>query len=338
MSTTSGVFSETQLLDIRIKAEQLGLDSRIGLQYKANVNTILALQAAQTARIIPLERKDKDHEVEIEWINACGIEVGDNVSCVVGGEELSTNTEKHALDIEKVVNFTVDDSAFINNDFGREEAIAKGFMRADKVLSEYLAQTAVAKLESFKGVNQLTGGKGTVSGLETYILPSSWDATLMAYLSRASVVNQFGVPILLSGQNLYEAFMIAQAKIGNDNGKGDVSLFSGMRMYFDLFNVDSVNDPDLKTYMINTGAIAMASKTYYTPSIVTYSAEKRWSISSAHIPGLEFDVHYKDECGTNDFYKHHFKIKLKSGIFQNPLGCNAENTGVLSFICGVPSL
>jgi hypothetical protein len=106
-----------------------------------------------------------------------------------------------------------------------------------------------------------------------------------------------------------------------------------MRMYFDLFNIDSVNDPDLYTYLLSQGSLAMASK-FYNPTTPERTFEFiRYTMPSRFVPGFVYDVFYNDECTTNDMIQHNFKVKLKADIFNNPEGCEAGNTGVLRFLC-----
>ena len=107
------------------------------------------------------------------------------------------------------------------SDFDVQENIAKAMIRADKQLLEDFVQTMVARLNTFAGNNTLSGGKGVDSSGDTYILPSYWDATLMAYFNRVAIDNKFTSPILASGQNLYEQVWVAAANAGNANGKGD---------------------------------------------------------------------------------------------------------------------
>ena len=293
MSTTAGVFSETLLQNVRIKASMLAMDDRINLQYKPEIETLKFIQAQQTANIKPIfDVKKKKKIMEIWWENACGIEVADNVDCVVGGNELSTNVETYDLDIQKVAGFTVDEKKFYDNEAMIEENLAKGFLRADKVLSEYLAQVGVGRLNTFLGVNTLTGGKGTVNGNLTEINSAYWSADLMAYLNRVAIDNRIDNPIFLSGQNLYEAWWNAIRESGNDNGKGNAAKFGSANIFFDLRNVDSVNSPDALTYMVQRGMIAMASRTYYGSEVTDYMTEKRYSIPSNFVPGLSYDVHY----------------------------------------------
>ena len=167
-------------------------------------------------------------------------------------------------------------------------------------------------------------------------LPAYWNADLAAYFARVAIDNRFTSPIMLSGKNLFESMYIAEAKAANANGKGDAILFGDMNMYFDLFNIDSVNDPDFKTYLLSMGSLAMASRALNPETPQVLDPFTRYKIRSQFLP-FEYDVFYKTQCTTNDRIQHDFKVKIVADLFNNPSGCDDNNTGVLSFVCGTAS-
>jgi len=336
MSTTAGYFDETILNDIRVRATSIAFDDRIKQQYVANYDVLKAIESVQTAQLYTPASRIKDVDVEVIWQNVCGQTVEDNTTCVIGGSKSSTNIQEYSISYEKVVKFSEDEADFRDNEFDIQEAIAKQFAVADKNLTEDFAQYAVGRMEAFKGWNVLTDGKGTVSGADTYIPAAYWNADLVAYLNRAAIRNQFTSPTYVSGNNLYEQIFVANAKAANANGKGDAILWGGLKMYFDLFNIDTVNDPDLKTYMLSMGSLAMAYRTWnpINPEVVN-GVFTRWQMKSQYTP-FWYDVFYDADCTTYDQIQHNFKVKLRADVFNNPTGCDDNNTGVLSFVCGTP--
>ena len=334
MSTIAGAFTETQLLNLRKFADDMMFDDRIKNQFVPQIATLDAIQAAQTATVLTGRSKVKDQTVEVMWSNFCDYSAEDNTTCVIGGTKSSTNTVELSVTHEKVVNFTFDEADFIDNEMDVMTEVAKGFIKADKELVENFAQYGVAQIDAFAGVNDFAGGKGTVVGTDTYIESTAWNAALVAYFQRCAILNKFGNPLYLSGNNLYEQIFVANQRAGDSNGKGEAQLYSNLKMYFDLFNVDTINTPALKTYMIQVGALAMGNK-YYNPEIPqVLDPFTRWRIPSRFVPNLWYDVFYKTVCTTNDFVSHNFKVKMLVDIWNNPAGCNQTNTGVLSFICG----
>lgn len=338
MSTIGGAFTETQLLQQRVMAANIMFDDRIKQQFKPDYDIINAIQRVQTATVLTDLARRKDVDVEVIWENFCDITTDECGSdCSIGGNESSTNAETYSLSFCKEVGFTMDEVSFIDNEF--EMNIAKALLKSDVALTNAFAAYAVSVIESAKGTNELTTGKGTVSGTETYIDPAYWNSALFAYFQRVAALNKFTSPILLSGNNLYEAYYLANAQAGNANGKGDAYLFGTMPIYFDLFNIDTVNTPDLKTYMLSTGSLAMANK-FYNPSVPEKTWEfTRYTMPSQFLPGMTYDVFYNNECSTsNRLLKHNWTVRLKADIFTNPAGCTLTNTGVLSFTCGTNDL
>lgn len=334
MSTIGGSFSETELLQMRVKASEILFDDRIKQQFVPQFDILKGIQAIQTATINADFQRKKKYDVEVMWENFCDIEAEDcSDSCDLGGNKSSTNAETKTLACFKEVGFSMSENDFIDNEY--EMNVAKALLKADKSLIEAFAAYAVAQLESFKGDNVLTTGKGTVSGGETSIPAAYWNSSLFAYLNRVSIMNKFSNPVLLSGNNLYEANYIAQAQAGNANGKGDANLFGTMPIYFDLFNIDTVNSPDLKTYMLSQGSMAMVSKTLNPNVPEKTDAFTRYTMRSNFMPSLSYDVWYNNVCenSTGRLLKHNWTIRLTADIFANPVGCDLNNTGVLAFTC-----
>lgn len=337
MSITAGVFTETDLVNIQVKMEEIWSDAIQKQDYVANVDVVKAVQANQTAKIGNLLTGPKDRSVDVGWINACEIDDSACSVCSIDGEELSTNIENYELETCREAEFKVEEGIFKTNMFDAEEVIAKGFLAAAKALDEFWAATLVAFLNTNKGVNIVTDGKGNVSGTDTYVLPAFWDAGLMAYFARVAARNQFVSPSLLSGNNLYEQVWNANYERGQAGDESKALKFGSMPISFDLFNIDSVNSPDLVTYMMHKGSAAFVTKNYYGDTIEKSMDQWRWSIPSMNLPGVRYDVHYSDSCesqGTYDFMTKQFKLKTLGDFFLNPTGCTSTKTGILSFVCG----
>lgn len=340
MSIYKGTFSETAIQNVRVLLEKIMMDDRVKLQYTPQIPSgIPILNGANKDVNVVLNSKGKmkDLTAEVEWLNACEIVDEACTNCDEGGNELSTNVKTYTMDLCRQVAFTVKEYDMLTNDFDTEMQIAKGFLKADKEISEWLVQQWIAFFNTNKGRNVATAAPGTargcISGFDTYINAPYWNAELMGYFAKAQSLNRFTNPYLLSGSNLFESSMIANFNAGNADGKGAQAMFGSMPINFDIVNVDTVNSPDLITYMIQPGTYAIANKAYYNPTPITYDFGKRWSIKSQFLPGFEYDVHYSNVC-ENDFANHKFKVKLKSGIFINPEACDDENTGILTFVCG----
>lgn len=344
MSTLAGAFDETILNDIRVKADEIGLNDRIMQQLIPQFEVLKAIQAVQTANLTPLFRSrpngdggSKKLGVEIWWDNYCAQAVAETFDCSITCDKASTNAQTYDITKEYYIDGCFSQVDYIDNDSVMMDAIGKFFISADAKLIEALAAYAVAVINTNKGTNALTTGKGVVSGTDTYIIPGYWNSTLLAYLYRVAVINKFTNPVLLSGSNLMEDWYIANANMDNEGKKDQKNLFNIMRSYFDPFNVDSVNTPDLYSYLLSTGSMAMANITVYPDSVTQWGSDKVYTMASKFLPGIKYDVMYKAECDSGALYKHSFKVMLRADIFVNPSGCDQTNTGILSFICGSDS-
>lgn len=340
MSIYKGVFTDTALQNIRVMLEKIAMDDRVKLQFQPQADLLapfIANANKQVDVVLGSLGKMKKPVAEVEWINACEIDDQACTNCTEGGNELSTNTKTYEIDICREVPFTVTEYPFLKNDFDFPMLVAQGFMKADMLLAEYFGDQSIAFLNTNKGVNALAPGtnRGCISGTDTYISAAYWNAELMGYFSRARSSNRFGNPYLLSGANLHESSIIANFNAGNSEGKGAQAMFGSMPIYFDEHTVDSVNTPNLYTYMIQPGTYAVANKAYYNPTPIQYQEDKRWSMASKFIPGFEYDVHYSNTCASaNGFPVHNFVVKLNAGIYINPEACDDNNTGILAFRCG----
>lgn len=336
MAIVSGDFTASQLSTAIIQADKMWADDMMKADFEANAEIVTAIRKEQNANVSILQNPEKDREVKVHWLNICdeAADDCDNDDCDIAGNELGSDSKTYGLNVCKKWDFTVDEMVWRTNDYSMEQAVAKGFLKADKILSEAIATTAMARVESFKGENKVTNGLGTVDGTETYVADNDWNERLFAYLYRVGIQNQMSNPFLLSGTNLFEDRLITLLAEADANGKGSARLFKLMRTYFDLFNIDAANAPDLKTYMINRGSIAFASKVYYGAVPTKYMQQHRYSIASRNLPNVRFDVYYTNRCSGNTM-KHDFRVKAKYDFFLNPTGCDGTRTGVLSFQKGV---
>ena len=363
MSTVSGEFSETILLQQQHMADKMMLDDRIKQQFIPQNNVYRYLRSLQTATLNSAfnTRAKKNYDVEISWMNACSDFDIEDVSCAIGGDELSTNVEEYVLNNRFVKGFTVRDDVFRNNTYETQEAIAKGLLRIDQQLSQDFAQYLVGQLNAFAGVTEVDDIAPAIvtAGTTTAIQSALWIPSIMAYFARTQIMNKFTAPALISGANLWESMYVAAANNANADGKGDFILWNGMPIWFDLFNIETVNAPDYLTYMVSQGAVAIANKTWNPDTPYRSMSDIRYTMPSRFMDGIRYDVYYTNNCiqegsdsdsdldygdlaedhnstvaNNRDALAHHWKVVLTADMFLNPEGCTADNTGVLRFSNG----
>lgn len=332
---------ETILFNARHRADEMMLDDRIKKQFEPEMAVYRYLRSLQTATVNSAfnRRAKKDYTIQIEWMNACSnFDIADN-SCEIGGDKLSTNIEEYTLDHRFVKGFSVDDEDFRDNEFNATEAIAKGLVKIDKELSEDFSRYLVGMLNTFAGVNQVPGVPPgiVVNGDITEIQSALWTPNIMAYFARTMIMNRFTSAALIHGSNLFETLYTAAANAANANDKGDYILWNKMQHWFDLFNVDTVNGGDFFSYMVSSGAIAMANKAWNPDAPERTFHDIRYTMPSRFMEGMRYDVFYTNSCdehatGNNsDILKHDWKVVLTADVFLNPEGCQEDNTGILRF-------
>jgi hypothetical protein len=141
----------------------------------------------------------------------------------------------------------------------------------------------------------------------------------------------------------------ARANSANVNDKGDWILWNDMPIWFDLFNIDIVNDPSFYTYLVSQNSLAIAGKTWNPDRPFTaLDGVVRYTQPSRFLSGLKYDVFYTNGCDDNvannanyrsDSLFHKYKVVLTAEAFENPFGCDennlgnadATNTGILRF-------
>lgn len=301
----------------------------------ANVDTLTAIAANQTSKVDVIIENEKDRDVKLTWIKACPPEPDDATdSCTFAGEEVSTDSQVYSLGQYKETQFKINIDGFYDNEFQASDASA-ALLRAHMIgHAEQAAKYAVAKLNAFAGTNLYSNrGKWNISGTTTEIPEGMWDSSLFGALLRTAKKNKLLMPFLLSGELLDQEFFMYKTGVGNADGKGDEQRIRAMQTYFDLHNVDEVNEDEYCAYMIAKGALAIASKAYYTEQVVEIpgrDAHKRVKMKNPFADMLWSDIQITTQCSGGKTYEH-WKIKTKYDIFRNPLGCVSGTTGILKF-------
>ena len=343
MSTTAGYFSETNLQAQRAFAETLMMDGRLKAENEPWFTSLKAILENQTMRFGALTRSDKDFTMEVEYAHFCQNNAGVYTSaqyCASVANEPSTNIKTFTLPAPLYDGFKLRQSVERSNDFDLQQLYATSRLGVERNLLQLLSQTIIANaIEGNLGDNVHTSGKGVVAGTVTSINSAYWNANLVPDLMQTATRNKFKRPYILDSNNLYNAVMAAQINAGNANGSGDARAFGLLKYYADLFNIDVINPADKVTYMIESDAIGVTSKsnlpniTKANPKQVSAN-EWRWSEPMLLEPRLVLDVHYQIECDTaTDEKVESYKFILRYISAVNPTGCDGGNTGILKMVC-----
>jgi hypothetical protein len=338
MSTTAGIFNETTLQDFVVRADEIMLDTNLQQDYIPRVDALKALVENSTPDFSLFKKQNKKTIVEkVIWPNFCEIVCDDNTPCVYTGPEPSTNAKDYTLRFEKQASFTVIESEFKDNYFGMVDFVAKATLTAKKVLAECFSDYALALLNSYVGPNHLTGGMGTVVGNATYIPSAMWDQNTIAYLMRAAKYNQFGNAFGLSGSNLLQQYILYNQLIAKGDYNQAGQVYSQFKIYFDEFNIDTINTPDKVTYLINKGSYGIANKAWEDPTWRQITGDIKAHSETIPYVDLDVDVYQELDCN-DDMTALNVKVKLTADMFQAPTPCDDETTGMLLFVCGSPTI
>ena len=326
----AGDFSPSELAVVQVVADRMWADNRTRPDYEAKVEAFKAIKAEQTATVTMIEG-EKDITAKVIWINGCDIATAAITDdCTLTGSELEVESTNLALTLSRKCGFAVKEKLFRTNTFDRTDAIAKGMLKAMKELDEYIAKQGITRINSFGGTVNAYGDLGTLAAGVVTIPGANWTIDLVPDLILTGALNRFTNPYIISGSNLWKAWWNAKKDSGNLDGKGDNERADEYRTYFDLINMDVVTSPDKKTFLVDRGAIAFASKAHYGATPVQYIGfgQLRYSMASNSLPGVRYDVLYTNSCTSNEV-THKFELQAFFDYFLNPIGCTAGNTGVL---------
>lgn len=333
-------FTATNLTPIIGSIEQIWADNIRKQEYMVDTTSFDAIiRDNQTARLGAFERDGKEIKGKISWVDAClpALETDCGEDCDLGGVTASTATKDIVIaQCTPKATFTVNENDLRGNDMEMAQFIAPLLMRRMKQLDEVLIKKALAFVDLNAGTNAFTaanGGVGTWTALtkSTNVAAASWTRDLFPFLNLAAIKNNFTTPYLLSGMNLWVDNWNAQINQPNGEGKGTAAAYDFFKKYFDLYYLDTVNSPDMNTYLLNKGAVAFASKNWYGAAPTRYDfGQTRYSLPSNNLAGVRYDVHYEQACVANKI-EHRWGLFLDFDYFLNPLGCDATKTGILKY-------
>lgn len=315
-------------------------NNRVQADYTPEVATLRSIIDNQTADIRAFGLPDEVASY-ITWLLNCGQDpVACTDDCDFSGP--SSSTFKQTLKIDQCIENSISEKydTWRHNEFGMMDALTAGLMRLMKDHLEYVEQYSVAVINANAGVNAATPAGWTSSGTVTTIPADQVQSTaIYGPLLRNFKRNRFDNPYLLSGEALAQLQFLAQTNAGNLDGKGDAARDSLFRKYFDLFNIDEVNDPELDFYGIDRGILAFGSKGYF-PLVgdpmnprgaqeMSYG-KLRFSVRNIYVPELIHDVMIEDRC-VSGAEQQNWNVKTRYKTAAAPQGCLTNNTGILHY-------
>ena len=150
----TGDFSASQLLQIKLKAEQMWNDAQAFAHLRPNAEAAVTVLSHQTARFREMEDRNKDNKVKVTWVKTCDIKAQDcEPNCDLDEPEVETQGQEYEYDICKKTGFSVDEETLRTNNYNFAEVVAPSLATAIKTLDEFWAQQTLIKLKAFSGVN-----------------------------------------------------------------------------------------------------------------------------------------------------------------------------------------
>lgn len=333
-------FTESQILQLNVKAEQMWNDSAIKKPKIAHVDAVKAIMANQTASFEVLDDPEKDLKIKVMFLSLCAIEdeaCEDN--CNIDEQEGASNSKEYDPDLCRKTGFKINEKILRTNQYRFEELFAEFSAKALDALDEFWAKQAMAKLKEFAGINVAPSPYTYDATAKTTNVPSeNYNLTMLPKLIRQSMLNELGETYFIDDGSLWEYFFNAQINAGNGEGKGDKRLIDEVNVTFDHFNFAKAGLSE-NTFAISKSAVAMKTVNKFpdTPRTLTSEGQRRYTMASRNLEGVKYDVIHQEKCIGDDIF-HTFRFITNGGIWLNPEGCpvtidgnTATPTGVLSY-------
>lgn len=340
----NGEFTASELLETRLKAEQMWTDSQRAASLAPEAEAAIAVLDHQTARFDVFNNIDKDIKVKVTFIDACGREAEDcDNSCDLSEEELSTGSKEYEPNICKKSGFSVNETKLRTNDYGQSEVVAEGLAASVKALDEFWAKQVLVKLKTFAGVNVAPGAM-TYDPVNKTTYPVTGDLNQLAQLIQQGKLNRINGAYFIDNGVFFTAMLNAAFDSGNAEGKGAAARLKALQgvLYDDQFNFAGAGITD-DLFMIGSGAVAFKTVNKH-PDIPTLIGGKVqhtiYTIPSNKLPGVKYDVTYTVECkvvNNKKSYFHTWRLETNGLIELNPEGCPVTVNGAVVSPTGVLS-
>ena len=344
----AGQFTESQLLETRLKAEQYWKNGAYQSTYAPEAQAAVAVLENQTMQFEAFnDYATKERKVRVTWLDVCGAEVRDCVStCELTEPELESKSQVYEPNICKQIGFSIDFTKLKTNDYTSDEVVLKGIASRVKALDEYWARQILAKLATFAGVN-VAPAPFTFDPVEitTNVPTADYNIRLLANLIQQAKLNRMSDVYMIDNGALFLELLNAQFNAGNLDGKGDASRLSQFQkmLYDDQFNFAAAGITD-DMFVINKGAVAFqtVNKNPDRPTLIGGNVQQTvYTVPSNILKGVKYDVYYTVDCktvGGKAHYFHTWTFETNGLIELNPESCPVTigattytPTGVLSY-------
>lgn len=327
---------------VQAMAEERWTDPKLKDNYIADVETAKAVLANQQVNLVELKDPGKERKISLEWREKCDITTTDCTdSCDIDGDDVEPLCKEYEIECLQETSFKVNQETYRERTIDQQTAIAENMLLHKKAMDEYIATYILAAVDANAGINVFTNAPGNVVANLTYLAATSWNEYIFGYFARVIRANRFRNPYMIDGDNMFQLLWNLAYDAANADGAGAGAKANSLRgrIWQDPENIEADADYQNKTYLIHKTALAFISKVWYPAGAANARPQEggkylQWSEPSMNLPGVNYDILYKNECSSGLFYDE-FKIKLHGLVAVNPYPCDENNTGILAFKCGV---
>lgn len=340
-----GVFTPTELVELQVTLASKWKEPQYSKFYTPEGETVKAVMENQTASFTELERPDKEREVAVKWADWCddtAITETNADSCANDDCDMPDPKSKtYALNTFISDCLIVTEEDFQTSVLNQQEVVADGMAAKFKNLYELYNKKILAIMIANAGTNPLmtnpnTGTTYTEAGNGATQIPSNEFKmeTFYPYLKQVMRMLRSKDDYIIDGQNFFQEAIFNAANNLNDNGKTASALFKLFPYYNDILGfIDAGITTD--TLVVDKGAVALANRVKWPTKPREYNTTNagsftRYSAPFPGLPGVNVDIQYEETC-VDGGVAYQWKMKLRAGIFVNPIRCDAGNTGITLF-------
>lgn len=322
---------------LQIALAEAWTDPMYNSQFIADVNALRFQMQVQNVRlgrgIVGTGKNAKQLTQTIYWPVTCDDTTSScSDECVVATDEATDDSQDVVLTCMREAGFKESEKRYRTSPLAYEQVVAQQLLIKIKALDEWANRQYIAFLEANKGDHSAYGSTLTVgqdNARDWEIPKADWNVDLIPEFLLAMELAKFSNPYILDGTNFYTKMSRAGANSLNSDGKGDKALFDRFQWVQDARTM--VSAAPNKTYLVNAGAVAFVTGNFWDITPQTRAAtHKVWKVASRNLPGVYYDVHYQEDCDSNDFVES-WKFRLNGAFVLNPLACDEDNTGIFSF-------
>lgn len=304
----------------------------IDKQLNANVKFAQIILENQTAVFDPLSDPQNPKKMRLWWKEICRQAM---VNCTDNCDISGTEGDLAFKDVEitsckQTAPIILGENKFRHSTIDRIGYVAEELASRLRDADEFLAKELVASAYSFAGTNAFTNGytfNGTRNSLE--IPAIEFNEGLIPFIAQMVALNQNNDAMIIDGGNLFQK-LYGQEQLKNN--------FGGLAVDFDLFNITANANTAKSTFVLDKSAMALKTLSFHPTTPMEYTTGAnivKYSVPSANLPGVVYDVFYQTECvGASNDILEKWAIQVNYEIFQTPLsGCSATDTGVYLLDC-----